>query len=159
MIAAGAPVITYAMGTEADVADLVRIACAINAETPYHKHVQPDVEVLTDSMRKLVALPDFYVRIGRRESGEACACIAAYAHTNPISGQLCVGEMFWWAAPDLREGLGFASPGVVLLRGLERWSREIGAKWLQLTASMPELERAYQAMGYVEVETDYQKML
>lgn len=159
MIATETPVITYAMGTVADVPDLVLIAMLINAETPYHEHVIPDEAVLTDSMRKLVALDNFYVRIGRRESGEACAVIAAYAHINPISGQLCVGEMFWWVAPDLREGLGFASPGLVLLRGLERWAREIGAKWLQLTASTRALEDAYVAMGYVEVETDYQKML
>ena len=154
-----AAAIRYAPATPDDVDELVRIAVAINAETPYHLLVEPNVERMHEMIGKLVELPDTYVQIAQLESGEVCGCIAAHAYPSFVSGQLCVGELFWWVSPEFRVGLGFSSPGFRLLRGLEQWAREIGAQWLQLTASTPELERAYEAMGFTKVESDFQKKL
>jgi ribosomal protein S18 acetylase RimI-like enzyme len=86
-----------------------------------------------------------------------CGMLAAQAYPHPMTGELTVSEIAWWVDPEKRG----SSAGIRLLRELEAYAIGIGAKVLQMIA--PEdafvVERMYERMGYVPLETTWQRRL
>ncbi len=153
-------IFTIRQATAADLPTIVDMAQLIHLETPYHLHVTVNHDILLGSMRTLMENPMSLVLMATEDgTDKSIGTIGALCHPSPISGEIGVGELFWYVVPDYRSGFGFASPGLRLLRTLEGWAKEMGAKWMQLTASTAEMGQVYSALGYTPIEIDYQKRL
>jgi GNAT superfamily N-acetyltransferase len=62
-------------------------------------------------------------------------------------------EVAWWCNPEAR------GHGLRLLRAAERWAKDHGAATMQFVAPTEDVERIYQRLGYVKLETAYEKEL
>lgn len=79
--------------------------------------------------------------------------IGLYCAPHFLSGDLSVGEVFWWVDPDQR------GQGVRLMRAAETWARERGAVAMQMVAPDDRVGALYQRLGYQPVERTYLRVL
>src|SRR3990172_6668882 len=71
---------------------------------------------------------------------------------HPVSGERFASELFWWVRPDAR-----GTTGLKLLRTADAWTRDQGAKLLQLAAPDARAERLYERLGYTRIEVCFQR--
>jgi GNAT superfamily N-acetyltransferase len=62
-------------------------------------------------------------------------------------------EVVWWVEPEAR------GDGVRLLRAAEDWAIEQGIGKMQMVAPNERVGALYERMGYLPVETSYQRTL
>ncbi len=121
----------------------------------YAGHVIPNPEHLTKTLAFVVSNPDCLCLVAEQD-GKLIGMIGAMRHVHHVSGEIGVGELLWWVDPTHRDARG---PGLTLFRTMERWAKESGAKWLTGIAPTKETEAAYKAMGFVPIETVFQRRL
>jgi hypothetical protein len=80
---------------------------------------------------------------------DAHGMLAAIANRHPHTGQPMAAELFWWVDPE-RRGCGAA-----LYRGFMRWSKNIGAELIQMTANSKKVGRIYKRLGFAPLEEVY----
>lgn len=71
-----------------------------------------------------------------------------------FSGTMIAGELAWFVEPEARGRVGLS-----LLREAENAARTLGAKKMQMVSPDGRVAKLYKRLGYVEVETTYQRSL
>lgn len=89
------------------------------------------------------------------EEGKLTGLVGFILYPHFFTGEMTGIELMWWVEPEYRQSM----TGIVLIRAAQRIAKEMGAKKMQFTAPTPEVGRAYEALGYRQVEIGYQKAL
>lgn len=87
------------------------------------------------------------------ENDCAVGTIGLILAANPFSGDVMAHEIWWWVNPESR------GHGIGMFRMAERWARERGAVFMQVSAPTERVGEFYVRSGYVKVETAYQRKL
>ncbi len=86
-------------------------------------------------------------------NGTPTGMIAMLAYDHPFSGERIAFEVVWWVDPEAR------GDGLRLLRAAEEWARDQGIKKMQMIAPNERVGVLYQRLGYLPVETSFQRSL
>ncbi len=70
-----------------------------------------------------------------------------------LSAERVAGEVAWWIEPEDR------GDGLRLLLAAETWARDNGAQKIQMIAPNERVGKLYRRLGYMPIETAYQKAL
>jgi GNAT superfamily N-acetyltransferase len=119
-------------------------------ETTYAAFMQPNAEPLLASIVSFIDVPDRLGLVAERD-GRVVGMIALLVAPHPFSGERTAFEVVWWVTPAAR-GLG-----VRLLRAAEQWARDQGTVAMQMVAPNARVGAFYARVGYVPVETAYQR--
>lgn len=140
--------------TDVDIPRLVEMGTRFISETTYRDRItnSPDA-MLALAERLLTGGDDATVLVADR-AGAVVGMIGLVAFAHHISGERVVGEVCWWVDPEAR-----GSAGVRLLKAAEQWARARGATAIQMIAPTDDVARIYLALGYVPVETTFQRNL
>jgi GNAT superfamily N-acetyltransferase len=136
---------------EADIPALVAMGGRFIA-TVYAGRLGDSADARADLMGKLIAHEDATLLV-KVKGGVIVGMIGAVVYTQPISGDRIGGEMFWWVEPEHR------GQGMRLLACAEAWAKAKGAVCFQSIAPSDRTSRLYARLGYVLLETVYQKGL
>jgi GNAT superfamily N-acetyltransferase len=105
-------------------------------------------EQINNLLEQLVAHPHGLLLVSE-DDGVVTGMFGAVAFPHPISGEITVGELFWWAD---RRGVGLR-----LLRAAELWAETRGAQIMQMIAPNARVGQLYQRLGYRQAETLFQR--
>jgi GNAT superfamily N-acetyltransferase len=143
-------VIRKALGTDAE--QLNRMGQRFVADTPYGDLLTISPVRLAETIGHLLGNPDGVVLVS--EKGRVLTgMIGLLAYNHPFSGERTAFEVVWWVQPEAR------GDGVRLLKAAEEWAREQGIQKVQMVAPNERVGALYQRLGYVPVETSYQRSL
>lgn len=136
----------------ADVPALVQMGQRFRQETAYADRLRNNPEQMTALAEKLIADANGVVFVTERD-GVLVGMIGLLLFAHHLSGDLTVGELFFWVEPEHR------GHGVRLLRCAERWARAMGATTMQMIAPTTAVGQFYERLGYAEIEVAYEKVL
>jgi len=122
------------------------------ATTPYRHLLHVDPERLARVTTDLLANPEAAVFVAEHD-GALVGMLAMLVYPHPFSGERLASEVVWFTDPQKR------GDGVRLLKAAEVWARAHGATVIQMIAPTEKVGAFYQAVGYVPVETSYQRRL
>lgn len=141
--------------SEADIPRIIEMGSRSIAEGPYQKFLDDKPDVTKELAAKLIAMDSATVLVCESE-GYVNGLFAFILFPHYFSGQLTAGEMMWYVEPEARIG-GVA---LELLRTAEQTARDMGAKYMQLTAPTEQIGELYKYCGgYKKVEVSYQRKL
>jgi GNAT superfamily N-acetyltransferase len=146
--------VTIRHADEADVPALLTMAQAFVSQTKYHGLITLSLSHLETLTRNVLAAPEGQVWIAHK-GDDAIGMLAMGMFEHPMSGERVASEVVWWVDPAHRG----SSCGRRLLRAAEDWATEQQADLLQMVAPDARVGRFYEALGYVSVETAYQRRL
>lgn len=139
----------------ADVTDLpavVALGQRFLAEAEYRGVIAENPAQMEALALRLITGDDATVLLVEHD-GEPVGMIGLLFYPHLISAEPLAGELFWWVNPERRRD------GVRLLRAAETWARDRGAMFMQMVAPNGRVGQFYEALGYVKVETMYQRTL
>lgn len=89
------------------------------------------------------------------QRGAVVGMIAMVLYEHPMSGDAMAVEMFWWVEPESR------GDGMRLFRRARTWAKSRGARTLQMIApaTNPDVADMYGRLGFVPVETTFQRSI
>jgi GNAT superfamily N-acetyltransferase len=146
--------VTIRHADEKDVPALLTMAQSFVSQTKYHGLIALSLTHLETLTRNVLAAPEGQVWIAHKgETPIGMLAMGLFEH--PMSGERVASEVVWWVEPDHRG----SSCGRRLLRAAEDWAKAQRAALLQMVAPDARVGRFYEALGYVSVETAYQKRL
>jgi GNAT superfamily N-acetyltransferase len=138
--------------TITDVPRLVAMGQRFRAESRYVSRLSENLEQMATLATHLITTEHGLVLVAERQDVViGMIGLARFAH--PISGEMTVGELFFWVEPEHR------GHGLRLLRRAEAWAREQRATAIQLIAPTSEVGALYLRLGYTPLEISYQKEL
>ena len=135
-----------------DIPRLVAMGGRFVASSSYRGRMANDAAAQERLMRWLIDKEDGALFVAE-QGGRVTGMIGVAAYMHPWAGEWIAGELFWWVEPEAR------GPGLALLRCAERWAKAKGCVRMQMIAPNERVGRAYEALGYAELETSYQKDL
>lgn len=147
-----------------DIPRIVELARHFLQATPYGALLDARPEVITQTATLLVEghgvilVVDMDVGQGDGARQEVVGFLALYVGPHPFSGAIVGDELAWWMEPAHRRG----RTGYYLLRAGEAWARQHAVSVLKVVspaASAPGLGTLYERLGYVLVESVYQKTI
>lgn len=140
--------ITIRPATADDTATLVALGQTFRAGSRYASLLPDNPDQMAATVARLRDEPDGTVLVAEVDD-QITGTIGLLAFIHHFSGELTVGELFFYVAPAHRGRVG-----VLLLRAATRWAQSIGATTLQLVAPDGEdrVERLYAALDCVPLE-------
>ena len=138
--------------TDADLPAIVAMGRRFLAETAYQGRIGENPQQMETLAATLINRDDATLLVSEG-GGELDGMIGIIGFPHPISGELTVGELFWWTTPEHR------GAGVRLLRAAEAWAKAQGAKRMQMIAPTERVGQFYARVGYEAVETVFQREL
>lgn len=138
--------------TSDDLPAIVAMGRRFLAETAYQGRIADNPAQMEALAASLIAREDATLLVSEG-GGELDGMIGIVGYPHPISGELTVGELFWWTTPEHR------GAGVRLLRAAEAWAVAQGAKHMQMVAPNERVGKFYERVGYAPVETVFQREL
>lgn len=145
--------ITIREATEADVERVLEMSCLFLALTPYGRLVQPTYQSLLTLIGVVMANG---VILLADAHGHTVGMLAIANFPHPLTGEPYADEVAWWVDPEHRKGRA----GFYLLRACEDWARQNGLSMIKMVAPFgTDIGKFYERLGYVPVETAYQKTL
>lgn len=148
--------------TEPDVLAIVAMAERFIASSVYHRWLHPAPAQLDGFIQLVLDIGVIYVAELEPSDpawtpappAELVGMIAGFELPHPITGERYVDEAAWWVEPTYRNG----ATARKLLRRLEQWTLDIGAKYLRMVAPAgSQIGTLYERRGYVAVESAYHK--
>jgi GNAT superfamily N-acetyltransferase len=143
----------------ADMPALLRMGRAFFSAAPWSSLVEFEFGSLESMIRHLLAAKDTSVLLVAEVDGESVGMAAAVVF--PFYFNLrtsCAQEIFWWADPEHRRGVGRA-----LLDGLEAHAKAKGANVFMASALSglrdEALAKLYQMRGYRPLESAFIKRI
>jgi len=139
-----------------DVDALVNLGTSFLAQTPYGALLPTQPAAIAGIMTRLIESPDGVLFVSVDRAGTLTGMLGALCFVHPLSGEWVASEFYWWVEPAARGGLD----SLRLLKLTITWARAQGAVRLHMIA--PEgsgVGRLYRRLGFVPVETAYQKNL
>ncbi len=143
--------VTTREATPADVPALVAMGERFLASV-YAQLVHANADSLRAFSTGLLASPDAVIYVAEIDA-VVVGMMGLMRYMHPMSGEPTVSEVMWWMDPDAR------GSGVRLFRVGEAWARAQGATVIQMIAPTPDVASFYTRVGYVPVETTYQKRI
>lgn len=139
--------------TSADIPRLVEMGSRSLREGAYR-------DMLTDNPVQTSALAEQVInRSGKvlvtEDKGEIVGLLALFIGPHFFSGEMTATELMWYMEPEYRKSFA----GVGLLRAGEKLARELGCVSMVFTAPTAEVSKAYQSLGYREIESNWRKVL
>lgn len=89
------------------------------------------------------------------EADKITGFLAFIVFDHYASGEATAGELMWYVEPEHRKSW----TAIALLSAAEGLARDMGAVRMQFVAPQKEVARAYEELGYHEIEVTYQKEL
>lgn len=136
----------------ADIPHIVALGRRFLAEAEYHGVIGENVAQMEALAARLITGVDSTVLLVDGSEGPVGMIGMVFYH-HMISGEPLAGEVFWWVNPEQRRD------GVRLLRAAEQWARDKGAVFMQMIAPNDRVGEFYAALGYVKIETAFQRTL
>ena len=134
-----------------DVTQLVEMGRRFIAESTYKQYLLENPKQLRVLAEQIISNPNGVILVSEAE-GKLTGMLALITFPHPFSGELVAGEVFWWVAPEAREG----RTGLKLMRKAEKIAVELGARKMQMVAPTERIARLYERLGYKKVESTYQ---
>jgi GNAT superfamily N-acetyltransferase len=122
------------------------------SETDYAGIISVNPDRLSASVKAVADNPDGVILVSGSDA-TITGMIAMLAYDHPFSGERMAFEVVWWVEPEAR------GDGVRLLRAAEDWAIEQGIGKMQMVAPNERVGALYERMGYLPVETSYQRSL
>jgi GNAT superfamily N-acetyltransferase len=122
------------------------------SETDYAGIISVNPDRLSASVKAVADNPDGVILVSGSDA-TITGMIAMLAYDHPFSGERMAFEVLWWVEPEAR------GDGVRLLRAAENWAIEQGIGKMQMVAPNERVGALYERMGYLPVETSYQRSL
>jgi GNAT superfamily N-acetyltransferase len=138
------------LARESDVARLVEMGLRFRRETDYQAHLTENPEKMAELARQLIGGEGML--ISERE-GLAVGMIGWVLFPHFLSGEMIAGEVCWWVDPEQR------GEGIKLLRASESRAKAAGAVRMQMIAPNEKVAALYRRLGYVYVESAFQRTL
>lgn len=138
--------------TEADIPALTAMGQRFVEETSYKTLVSADPERIAHTVVGILSTDTGVVLVSEGESGPT-GMIAMLSYEHPFSGEMTAFEVVWWVNPESR------GDGIRLLRAAEEWGKQKGAKKMNMVAPNDRVGALYARLGYVPVETSFQRSL
>lgn len=139
--------------TGADVAQIVAMGERFIRETRYRDQIAGDPAAMAQSVENLIASDTGTVLVADTADGALVGMLGGFVYVHPFSGERQACEAFWWVEPAHRGRI----TAIRLLMQFEQWARGQAATRLLMIAPTPDVERLYQRLGFVAVETTYQR--
>ena len=136
--------------TADDLLDLLTLGESFHAGSPYRDLFAWNGAQIERMVGWLLEHGAIFVA---EKDGASVGMLGVAVAPHLMSGDLMASEVFWWVEPRAR-GLGLK-----LLRAAERWARAEGATVLQLVAPDAAARTLYERLGFVQIETAYQRTL
>lgn len=136
-----------------DVPTLVAMGCRFRAQTAYAGLVAENADQMACTATFLIEHEDGMVLVAEGRGGELTGMMGLRAFLHPMSGELTVGELFWWS--------DVPGDGMRLFERAKRWATDCGATKLQMTQpeAEPRLADIYGRLGFQRVESAWQMNL
>lgn len=152
MVSEEATVRTVRVATSEDIASIVALLRRFWAGSVYSQFIAESVSHLEAVANGVVRGPNSVAFVAL-ENECAVGTIGLILAEHPFSGEVMAHEIFWWVNPESR------GHGIGMFRTAERWARERGAVFMQVSAPTERVGEFYLRSGYVQVETAYQRKL
>lgn len=124
------------------------------AEGPYREQLSDNPEVTRELTQKLLTQENVRILVSE-DDGKVCGVLCFLLFPHYFSGEMTAGELIWYMEPEYRHSWA----AICLLRAAQRLAKEMGAKRMQFTAPTVEVGKAYESLGYKQVEITYQRSL
>ncbi len=135
-----------------DIERLVEMGQRFAAETSYKDSIEVDPDAIRGTLENLLRSEDAAVLVSGSDA-TITGMIIVLTYTHVWSGKPIASELVWWVEPEAR------GAGVRLLRAAELWARCKGVEKMQMIAPNQKVGEFYQRLGYVPVETSFQRSL
>lgn len=135
-----------------DVPAIVAMGERFASDTDYRDRLTVVPTQLAATAEHLIANDEAVMLVAERE-GAVIGMLALLLYPHPMSGERVASEIVWWVEPEHR------GSGLRLLRAAERWACEHGAAVLHMIAPNDRIGALYQRLGYVPVETAWQRRI
>jgi GNAT superfamily N-acetyltransferase len=140
--------------TLADVPQLVAMGQRFRTSSRYAAVLRDNPAQLARMAEGLIAGDHGHVWVSADDAGALSGMLGVIRFDHPMSGDLNVGELFYWVNPESRGN------GVRLLRRAEAWARDQGAAAILMIApDQTDVGALYARLGYTAVETAWSKRL
>lgn len=141
------------LATEQDIPRLVEMGSRSLREGAY-------ADMLKDNQTQTSALAEAVIKqagkvLVAEENGQIVGLLALIIAPHFYSAEPTATELMWYCEPEFRHSF----TAVALMRAAEKIAREAGCISMVLTAPTKEVGKAYQSLGYREIETNYRKVL
>jgi hypothetical protein len=137
---------------ESDVDQIVEMGAAF-AQEEYSDRLTVTPEALRQMALNLIHGDQSVLWVARKGE-QVIGMLGLVVYVHPMNGEMVASELVWWMRPEHR-----GRAGLRLLRTGERWARARSAVALQMIAPNHRVESLYQALGYQQVETTYQRRI
>lgn len=135
-----------------DVPRLIEMGQRFVKETEYTGMVEATPEKIAQTVTAMLDSPANVVFVSA--AGDSLTgMLLAVVYEHPFSGDLIGSELVWWVEPEVR------GEGLRLLRATEKWARDAGATRMQMVAPNERVAALYRRLGYVAMETAFQRSL
>lgn len=138
------------LATLEDLPRLVEMGKRFRSESAYKNFIPENSQKMTETAQKLIELGTVYVS---EQDGKLDGMIGFLLFDHPLSGEKTASEIFWWVEPEAR------GTGIRLLHTMKRAAKQSGAVKMQMIAPSPEVAEIYLRLGYLPIETHFQKSL
>lgn len=143
---------TIRLATPADLDAIVTLGEHFLAESTYRPVLAKNPAQMRALATRLIETDDGDIFVAARDE-TLLGMFGAFVFAHPISGELVASEVFWYVDPVWR------GVGLRLLYAAQRWARARGAVVLQLIAPTPDVATLYEKLGYIRIETLYQRRI
>lgn len=140
------------LATQDDLPEIIRLAEAFIAESPYADEGVP--EDIEQTIKNILRDPTKGVIIFYMRDGKPAGFIGGILSKMLMSPALVATEVFWYVEPQYRGSRRSLS----LKEAFEYWGKKMGAKFIAMSAIPNEtVERYYERTGYRLQEKSYLK--
>lgn len=135
-----------------DLGDLIVMGRRFWQSEHYHKFISFDEASLFNALDRLLRAEWAEVLVLTNYADAPVGAIGGAALPNFVSGEIICEEQFWWVDQAFR---GY---GIKLLKRLERWALEQGARGvIMVEPNKPEVATIYERLGYEPIESRFYK--
>lgn len=139
--------------TEQDIPRIVEMGSRSLREGPYSDEVDNPEQSLKTALEVLrsengkILVADF---------GEKLIGLLGFVlYPHYFTGKMTAIELMWWVEPEHRASW----TAIMLLRAAQRMAKTMGATKMQFSAPTAEVGKAYESLGYKQLEVSYQRSL
>jgi N-acetylglutamate synthase-like GNAT family acetyltransferase len=141
------------VATLADVPRMLEMGARFLEGSRYRRFLNLNPQQQTQLVTELVQQDTANVFIAEQDA-TVVGMFGLTLSTNPFDGVRTAMEMFWWVEPHHR-----GSTGLRLLRTAEAWAKAAGAERLYMVVPTSDVGSLLKRLGYVYVESIYQRLL
>jgi GNAT superfamily N-acetyltransferase len=141
-------------GTLEDIPRIVELGRRSLKDGPYAGRIEDNPEQVEKFARQIISTLG-KVLLWQEDDGQVTGLFAFIMGPHFFDARFFAQELIWYVLPEFRKG----GAAVKLLWEAERIAKEVGVKFLQVTAPNADVEGLYGRFGYKQQEIVFQKDL